>query len=934
MRFRILLFAIIISISCFAQELSPIQNYAPNDYAAGNQNWAISQSQAKYMYIGNNEGLLEFNGNKWRLYPSPNNTIIRSVNVINDRIYTGCYMEFGYWEKDKYQNLSYHSLTQKLDEPLIEDEQFWNILPYKDWVLFQSLNRIYIFNTINENFEIIDSKSTRAKIFIIDDTIYFQKINEGIFKIEKATSVLVSDIQIFKDNIVVGAFPMHNEVVFLTEKGEFYRVIENTAISKWDIPADKLLEGVDVYSSLQLWDGSIILGTIANGFYHIDTEGAIVKKINQSRGLQNNTVLSVFEDEDNNIWLGLDNGISVINNIDPFKEYIDQNGNLGVVYTALLVDNYLYLGTNQGLFFKPVDKETPFQLIPNTKGQVWLLKQFKGTVFCGHNKGTFVVNGNKVNQISDFPGTWDLKEITGNENLLLQGNYEGISVLQKENGEWGFRNKIEGFSSSSRFIEFVDEHQIIVNHEYKGIFKLDLDLTFKRVLSIEEEASKGIGASLVNYNGDVIYATINGVYKYDKAKSDFIKDTFLTEGFFSVEDPTIGILTIDRSNNRLWGFSERNIVYASPGKLSGSPEVTKIPVPDLFRKNMGVSGFEFITNLKDQQYLIGINNGYVTLDLDKIQSYDYTVHINNVTSNYFEAEPRYLPLTANQVLDYEENNLIFTYCVPEFDKYLDVYYQYILEGYFDDWSTWSTKPDVIFNNLPYGEYTFKLQAMIGNTPASNVASYRFAISRPWYLSNLAIVLYIVIASLITLLIHQRYRSYYRKKHSKQLEEARKEQQEKKLRAELEIDQIRNEKLQNEIENKNRELAISTMSLIKKNEFLRTIKSQLKNIDSKQEVRSVIKSIDRNITNEDDWKFFEEAFNNADKDFLKKVKEVHSDLTPNDLKLCAYLRLNLSSKEIAPLLNISVRSVEVKRYRLRKKISLPHENSLSDYLLSL
>jgi DNA-binding CsgD family transcriptional regulator len=80
--------------------------------------------------------------------------------------------------------------------------------------------------------------------------------------------------------------------------------------------------------------------------------------------------------------------------------------------------------------------------------------------------------------------------------------------------------------------------------------------------------------------------------------------------------------------------------------------------------------------------------------------------------------------------------------------------------------------------------------------------------------------------------------------------------------------------------------------------------------------------------------FQEAFNNADSDFLKKVKSLRTTLSPNDLRLCAYLRLNLSSKEIAPLLNISVRSVEIKRYRLRKKMDLPHEDSLVEYILKI
>ena len=146
--------------------------------------------------------------------------------------------------------------------------------------------------------------------------------------------------------------------------------------------------------------------------------------------------------------------------------------------------------------------------------------------------------------------------------------------------------------------------------------------------------------------------------------------------------------------------------------------------------------------------------------------------------------------------------------------------------------------------------------------------------------------------------------------------------------------IKNEKLQQDIEGKNRELAISTMSMIKKNQFLSRLKKDLKNSDSMQNISSVIRVIDRNLNNTDDWKFFEEAFNNADKDFLKKVKQSHQSLTNNDLRLCAYLRLNLSSKKIAPLLNISLSSVEIKRYRLRKKMNLSRNQGLTDYLLTL
>ena len=145
--------------------------------------------------------------------------------------------------------------------------------------------------------------------------------------------------------------------------------------------------------------------------------------------------------------------------------------------------------------------------------------------------------------------------------------------------------------------------------------------------------------------------------------------------------------------------------------------------------------------------------------------------------------------------------------------------------------------------------------------------------------------------------------------------------------------LKNQQLETEVASKNRELAASTMNIIRKNEFLSELKQKLNKANTNEDVEEVISIINKNIAEKDNWKLFKEAFDNADKDFLQSVKEKHPNLTSNDLKLCAYLRLNLSSKEIAPMLNISVRSVEIKRYRLRKKMDLAHEEGLVEYILT-
>ena len=320
--------------------------------------------------------------------------------------------------------------------------------------------------------------------------------------------------------------------------------------------------------------------------------------------------------------------------------------------------------------------------------------------------------------------------------------------------------------------------------------------------------------------------------------------------------------------------------------------------------------------------------------MDKILENKAVVNINSVQVSDIRLNSQDVTLGVESEFKNKENNFKITYSAPNYDQFSEAEYQYRLLGFYDDWSEWTRESSATFSNLPYGNYTFNVRARIGNVISDNEANYSFSIAKPWYLSNVAWGLYIFSFIILSLTVHQVYKRYYTRQREKQLETTQRELKLKGLENEQQRMHFENEKLTQDIESKNRELAISTMSIIKKNEFLNEIKSRLTSSTSKESINRVIKVIDNNINNEDDWKFFEEAFNNADKDFMKKLKSKHPELTSNDLRLCAYLRLNLSSKEIAPLLNISPKSVEVKRYRLRKKMDLPHEDNLTDYILQL
>ncbi|MCK8521292.1 LuxR family transcriptional regulator [Aquimarina sp. D1M17] len=906
--------------------------FLPETYNAGTQNWAITQSDSKYIYVANEGGLLEYNGTNWKLYSTPNGTNTRSVNVVGDRVYTGSYMNFGYWKKNNFGNLKYTSLSDIVKDKLIEDEQFWKIVHLQNWVLFQSLNRIYIYNDETEAINFVESNTGIVGLYNVNGVIYFQDPVKGIYKIEEGKPRLVTDFAIAQNDKVVSISKISNGILVLTSSNGFFTVSKK-GVQKWNIPADDSLEGISIFSSIRLIDGSFILGTISEGVIYLSEEGTINYKINQSQGLSNNTVLSMFEDADNNIWLGLDNGINCINIKSPIELFDDVDGTIGTVYTSVIFNNVLYLGTNQGLFYKSIGLNEEFKFVKGTNGQVWSLYVYDDSLFCGHDSGTFLIDYDNAQLISNLNGGWVFKPIAKHPDKLLQGTYTGLCVLHKNEGKWELRHKIEGFEYSARFIELFED-SVWVNHENKGVFKIKLDEDFKTIVEIETPSlvERGKNSNVIEYKGDILYSHEQGLYVYNASTGKFEKGG-VTSQFSNNENHEIGKLIKD-NNGKLWSFSKNNISYIEKSQFSKDFKITRIPIPRSLRKEM--FGFENIMFLGKDKYLIGTTRGYLILNTSKNHNETHQIILDKIwvkdKKTAFKEVSRF---EKNPVFAPNFNTFSFAYTIPEYDKYMVSKFEYKLEGFYDFWSNWTTNSKVVFENLPYGEYSFLVRAKTGNIPTNNVARFDFTIKRPWYVSVWAIIIYALLFLFILFLMHKLYKRYYTRQKQKLIEENRKQLELKRLESEKEIMKLNNEKLTQDIENKNRELATSTMNIIKKNEILNTIKKELQKSEMNVGgVKNVERIINRNLNNEDDWKHFEEAFNNVDKDFLKKLKAKHNDLTPHDLRFCTYLRLNLSSKEIAPLLNISVRSVEIKRYRLRKKLKLEHSDNLVNYILEI
>ena len=926
--YKILILSIINVSYSIAQYHPSIQNYTPEIYQAGNQNWKIDRDSSGRLYVANNFGLLEFDGLRWNLYATPNNTIMRAVGVNKNIVYTGAYMDFGYWLRQENGKLVYTSLANRFDFDMIEDEQFWSILSHKEFILFQSLDRLVIYNQINNSLNTITPKNGVVKAFVNDDGVFFQDNKLTLYKIVNENSKVYLTANQLMQNPVVGMTSTLKGELFVTRDNGLL-LHNNGIITVYNSKLSRDLSRDVIYSFTKSENGQLILGSVKNGVYVLSSDGVLLQHINADEGLHNNTVLTVFADT-NGVWLGLDDGLAYVATDTPIQKFNNNQNFIGTVYATQIFNDFLYVGTNQGLYYKKYNSDELLRPIVGMEGQVWSLQIINNALMCGHDSGAFLVNQNKARKLYGASGIWLFK--TMNDTEFIAGAYDGLHLFKKQNGAWLYQHHIENFTISSRYFERINPQEFLVSHEYKGVFRLVLNSEKTRVLTTTQVPNAPISlySSMTSFQGDVYYFSKNGFFGYDAQQNRFVKNDKIAQ-LFNDDNFTTGKMVLDREKY-LWLFERNNLVRLAKGALSDDFVVSKYPLAYDARKTN--TGFENISHIVEDKYLLGTSNSFFRFDTSKIKSSSPKIALAAFTARNKAGREQSISLHEEVSLEADFNSFTASFYLTNNAIYDTPRFQYRLDGYSETWSAWTESATTSFSNLKFGTYTLSVRAMVNDDVSDVILGVPFSIKRPYYFSNIALLVYSIFMFGLFRLINIRYTYYYRREQEKLINENQRKIDLMQLRQNEEIMRIKNEQLEDNIEQKNKELAISTMAFIKKNQFMNSLLIDLEPAANDPTVSRVLRTIKRSLKNDDDWEFFEQAFDNADKDFLKRLKQKHEALTNHDLKLCAYLRLNLSSKEIAPLLSISVKSVDIKRYRLRKKMDLEHNQNLTEYILSL
>ncbi|WP_372773882.1 triple tyrosine motif-containing protein [Mangrovibacterium sp.] len=930
-----------------------IHNIKKHNYRAGAQNWQIERNSKNFMYFANNDGLLEFDGSHWQLYGLQNPSVVRSIKMDeNDRIYIGQQNEFGYMEPDATGLLTYHSLSDKLEDNQKNFDEVWRIHITNIGVIFQSYTHLFIYR--DDRLIEVPLKNRIHFSFYVNGLLWIQDQEEGLMEYRQGKLVKIDGLEVLADKEIWTILPLSATKVLIGTVNNGVYIYDEETLTPWENEANNFLIENQIFSATKFNNSYFAFGTIQNGLMVTDESGQIIQYINKKKGLQNNTILAIGADQDENLWLGLDNGIDYIE-INSSFTYIDDPEGLGATYSTLIHQNKLYVGTNHGLFVKDWPERTtltpiPFRLIPKTVGQTWYLGVHDGVLLCGHNNGTYVIEGETATQISDVNGAWTFLSPNGYSDILIGGNFNGLTLFRKtENGKsWRFVDRIKGFSEASRLIEQDTDGNLWMSHGYKGVYKITLNDKLDSVLSSTHYNSKnGLPTdnfiNLMKMKNNLVYTTPEGIYRYNKQKN----------AFESANDYN-KLFDHQHSINYLFEDSFKNIWYSAPegpGVLRFQEDGSYTDVSLPFQKLRGrqIAGFEHIYVADQKNTFIALEDGlahyspnYATQSNSQMKVFIREVLNKQSNKAYFPAALQPKALQKRFAYPFKGNHLRFTFTCPDYTNGKNIRYSYYLENYSSEWSEWSESTVCEFMNLREGNYTLKIKAGTTHGQESNIASFSFKITPPWYRSLTAYIFYSLAGLLLIILlswfVYYRIQISKRKERLKHLQQYRNQlqtYQREALISEKEIIRLRNEKLHGKMIHLDKELANQTMSLIQKNKFLGKIKSELKTLQSqtqesalKSKISLIINRIDKEFDNQKQNELFETYFDEVHEDFFKRLLEKYPTLTPREMKLCAYIKMNISSKEIATLLNISQRGVEISRYRLRKKLEVDRNTNLT------
>lgn len=933
-----------------------VLKFSREDYGGGSQNWAIAEDDKQRIYVANNEGLLVFDGQRWQRFPVPNQTILRSIALDQQgRLFAGAQDELGYFAPDQHARLKFHSLKSLIPIAARSFQDVWQTVVTNDGVFFRSTKSIYRYH--QNRIHVLPSRLGWLSLHAHHGRALAHEVSQGLLQWnQNQWQTYLPAAQLPEGFNLTNLVELGPDSSLVCSESHGLFTLSKRQLKPFKVKSE-LFNNFQHFTSLAILpDSSFLIGTYFNGIYRISRSGELLGNISNKNGLNNNTVRTVYANARQQVWIGLDNGIAFLDHDNAIRHLNPSLFNNGVGYGVHRLGNNLYFALSTGLLNMPLNGSSNLGNLNNNlqlllRGLSWNIHTAGNRLLASRDDGIWDLTNEKPIPILRRSGFWTARNLPnaalGNANVVT-GSYEGLFLFDTRSQAVQNLGAWPEFNESCRYLE-VDGPFFWVSHPYRGVYQINRNNRQKKLF----RAADGLPSNLNNHvfyiRKQILAATTQGVYEFNPNTNRFQPSTFYQR--FLGNKP-VQYLKEDAEGS-VWLIQDK-----LPGVIDFHHEQPQLIVfPELANKM--VSGFENIYPYNRQNVFFGSDEGFYHLnyeryvqDIRPFSAYLAQIHaIGDTDSSLFGGFPTG-DLTQNLALPYDFNSIQFRFAATALNPHTRMEYSYVLDGFEKEWSDWSDKAEKDYTNLTEGRYTFILKARTGPGRESKVYQLSIRIHPPFYRTWWAYTIYslAILGFLYGLLKFQARKYRKRQEDRRAADQQRFEEEQKQMayqhqldleKTEKEFIRLQKEKLEAEINHKNAELATATMNLVQKKEFILKLKAELAQLQKgpqessdTPELRKLLKTLGEEEKLNKEWDHFAQHFNSVHGNFLQILKSKFPLLKPHEMQLCAYLRMNLSSKDIAPLMSISVRGVEISRYRLRKKLNLSTEENLVQYLMDL
>ncbi|WP_168731236.1 helix-turn-helix and ligand-binding sensor domain-containing protein [Robertkochia marina] len=902
------------------------------------------------LLFGNNEGVLIWDGAEWETVVLPNFSSVRSLGLDHKgKVWVGGYNEVGTLEKDDKGEHHFKSMTAELGLTDSDLENLWQIIPFRNSLVLRYDRDLVV---IKDNI----AARIKARNFLfhaekVHDRLLVQDLNHGIFELNEITLELELRIsaKAIYDQSVKAILPgkSEREVVLITKEGGYFQADLSTG------RVFKVLEVFDqeeidqVNRAIQLQSGSYILATQGSKLVEIRPDNTVNRNFYLNPKIKNRTVENVYLDEEGDLWVLQNQGIDHISFDASYTQVLDNIP----VYDVALNQGNIYTATNQGVFMLSLDSlyTGVSQKVHNLPGQAWSINKIDDHLLVGHNDGLFQIREDRAISVSKETGFWGICPVPGREDLYLGTTYSGFYKVHYKDGEFRIGERVSGFDESTRDVSpsLTDPFTFWVCHGYKGVFRVKFDKNYSRVISTEFFTVYNGLESPFNimprtFEDQLIFTTNTGVFTFDEEGHKFVEDPDLNK----ILNPKKNTTLLKSAFDKIWFVNGNELGYYLKEDADASLHTMAFaPLSNSFVKSM-----ESLLPLTKDLVAVGTINGLYLFDIRSRVEKSGVMSKTMINRVGLEKKNGYqmLPLKPEKPLVIGNNplgSLAFHVANPKLGTRSKVYFSHFLEGSDEDWSAWSNDPEITFTGLDSGDYTLKVKSRNAEGDLGESVSYAFVLSPAWYETafwqGVLILLFTGLVLGLRTLVIKRIRKEQliaekKVKHTRKMMQL--EMEKYKLTAkqrEMEREKIF---LEQNVIDKSKELANYTLLLSKRKELFNEIYKDLQELRlkvqkpaSKKAINSVFRKLESSRIGEKYLEIFDVNFERVHQDFFSRLKSINPNLSKKEEQLCALIKMDLTNKEIAPIMNLSLRGVESARYRLRKKLGITHEDGLRDFL---